>query len=112
MPGAHVPVALGDGGGDGHVAVLAIHVVGAAAGVVPGIREKWKRVNSLSWKQATKKVTVNGWSTAERERNGQSLQATLVSKSVEKRLFTAIQAAPTTEPVKWRVLLNWRKVVT
>ena len=47
MPGAHVPVALGDGGGDGHVAVLAVHVVGAAAGVVPGKRKKWKSVNSL-----------------------------------------------------------------
>ena len=36
MPGSHVPVALGDGGGHGQVAVLAVHVVGAGAGGVPG----------------------------------------------------------------------------
>ena len=37
MPGSHVPVALGDGGGHGQIAVLAVHVVGAGARVVPGI---------------------------------------------------------------------------
>ena len=37
-PGAvtssHIPVALGDGGGDGHVPVFAVHVVGTGTGVI------------------------------------------------------------------------------
>merc|ERR1711931_584650 len=35
MTGSHVPVALGDGIADVHVAVLAVHVVSARPGVVP-----------------------------------------------------------------------------
>ena len=34
MPGSHVPVALGDGSGDGEVPLLAVHVVGAGPGVI------------------------------------------------------------------------------
>ena len=34
VPGSHVPVALGDGSGDGEVPVLTVHVVGAGPGVV------------------------------------------------------------------------------
>jgi len=35
VPGAHVAVALGYGSGHGEVTVLAVHVVGAATGIVP-----------------------------------------------------------------------------
>ena len=40
VPGSHVPVAGGDGGGHGQVAVLAVHVVGAGAGVIPGDKQR------------------------------------------------------------------------
>ena len=56
MPGSHVPVALGDGGGHGQIAVLAVHVVGAGAGVVPGeqmiiMHERFRKKLAISTRE-------------------------------------------------------------